>query len=499
MPQPALTQLDDILTRLDRLIAGSPADSTEAAWIEVRRAAGSNGNGSAAAAGGSPAAQRERTLLIRVRQSGRTGLHRTGAGDPSELENALRDALAQARLAAPTPAEPLAGAAEPATRPDGRAPDETAALYDPEIAELAPARARELLDSRAEHGERLHLSWLEGRVAVANSAGLRRAVRVTAVTMTASCGQGPGAGRAAGAARKLQHLGAATLLDRARRRHPPAGATAESLAPGSPATWAAAMAEAAAATPAESPSAAEAGALEAAAIALERPPGPAMVLSEQATAALLDLLNHHALAATAYRDPAGWLHGKLGQPLFAPCLHLRDDATDPATLAFPFDLAGWAKRPVDMIVAGTLVSPAIDPALGRELGRSPTPHALASDESIAANLLALPAAGAGLAEDDLLRQAEGGLWIAALTNLHCFDARNLRFRAIARGVRRIQAGALTAPLPDLLWEDHLPAVLCHIQALGSHPIGIATQDPLFGAIVAPLTLLHSTHPPVAVP
>jgi hypothetical protein len=55
------------------------------------------------------------------------------------------------------------------------------------------------------------------------------------------------------------------------------------------------------------------------------------------------------------------------------------------------------------------MTPAVDVQLAQELGRQPTPHAMAPDETIAANLLLLPGAGEPLAEAELLRQAEDGL------------------------------------------------------------------------------------------
>src|SRR3954469_14343769 len=98
VPDPTLMPMDEMLARLDRVLAASPADETEIAWLEVRR-------------GGEEAGQRrpsperqERTLLVRVRESGRAGFHRTGEATVSELENAVRMALAQARLTPPAPA-----------------------------------------------------------------------------------------------------------------------------------------------------------------------------------------------------------------------------------------------------------------------------------------------------------------------------------------------------------------------------------------------------------
>jgi predicted Zn-dependent protease len=488
MPGDELVSLDEMTARLERALASSPADRTEIVWIEARRTAVAAGRGrreaarapDAATAGGRADAagspRRERSLLVRVRQSGRTGLHRTGSAGASDLENAVRDALAQARLAPATAAEPLAGAGSgaPAAGPGGAERD--GALYDRELAELEPGRARELLDRAAGRGELLRLAWVEGKVAVANSAGLRRSAAVTAANFEASCGRGAGAGNAAGAARRLAALYLQDTLDRARARH--AGAEAGGAADDAEAGAAAAAAAGQAAQPSAPPPDST------------LPAAPTLVLSEQAAAALLDLLNRYGLAAAAQRDAGCCLQGKLGEPLFAPCLSLRDDGNDPRALPFPFDLAGWPKRRVDLIVDGVFTTPAVDVRLAHEIGRQPTPHEMAPDETLAANLLLLPGAREPLPEAEMLRQAVDGIWIGALGRLECFDPGRLRFRALAVGVRRIAGGALGPPLPDLVWEDSLPAALARAQALGDRPVAIANRDMLFGATAAPLLALR---------
>ena len=357
-------------------------------------------------------------------------------------------------------------------------------FYDPELAELEPARARTLLDGAAERGELLRLAWLEGRVAVANSAGLRQAAQVTAVSFEASCGRGPGAGSAAGAARRLDALYLQDTLDRARSRHagdaPAPGDASPGLGPQPPA-----------ALP-ESPVSDAAPAAGEAALGLGLA-GLPMVLSEQSAAALIALLNRHALSAAAHRDAGSCFQvlGRLGEPLLASCLSLRDDGTDPRTLPFPFDLAGWPKRRVDLVVDGIFTTPAVDARLAAVIGRPPTPHAMAPDEAIAANLLLLPGDREPLPEAELLRQADGGIWIGALEGLECFDPGRLRFRGRARGVRRVAGGALGPPLPDFVWEDDLQAALSRAAALGDHPATIATGDMLFGATAAPLLALRA--------
>jgi len=537
MSRAELASLDEMTARLERALAASTADSTEIVWIETRRtqvAAGRGRRDAGRAAGPGGRAPCERNLLVRVRQSGRTGLHRTGGVEPSELENAVRDALAQARLAPVTPAEALAGAGErrgaaalaataaaaAASGPQGAGataataaaagqggsgpgPGRGDAIYDPELAELDAVRARALLEGAAERGELLRLAWLEGRVTVANSAGLRQAARVTAASFEASCGRGPGAGRATGAARRLDALYFHDTLDRARARHAAAPAGAGGNGGDNPAAAGSGAGGPSDASGPNGPSEAsepsgdsgpgregDGGAAEAGAAAALLA-GLPMVLSEQSVAALIALLNRHALSAAAQRDPGCRLRGKLGESVLASCLSLRDDGTDPRALPFPFDLAGWPKRQVDLVVAGVFATPAVDARLAAEIGRPPTPHGMAPDESIAANLLLLPGDREPLPEAELLRQADDGIWIGALDGLECFDPGRLRFRARARGVRRIAGGALGPPLPDFPWEDDLQAALSRAAALGDRPATIATGDMLFGATAAPLLALRA--------
>jgi predicted Zn-dependent protease len=149
----------------------------------------------------------------------------------------------------------------------------------------------------------------------------------------------------------------------------------------------------------------------------------------------------------------------------------------------PFDLLGAAARPLDMIAGGRALTTAIDDQLAGRLGRAPTAQRTAPGEAAAGHLFLLPGEAA---ESDLLRAAEGGLWIAALDPLEAFDPRTLRFRAVARGVRQVRGGALGASLPDLIWEDDLPALLNRVLAVGSDLVTVATGAGLLAATTAPM-------------
>jgi predicted Zn-dependent protease len=420
--------LDEIVRRLEHVLALSPAEATEISWLEARRGQESNGKRRR-----DSYAQHERTILIRVRESGRTGMHRTSSPGLSDLENAMREALAQARLADPTP--------PPLPPPGHDSPINTAGLHDPELARMTPERARDLLQRLAERGETARFGWAEGRVAVASSHGLRRATPVTSAWIEVIRGRQPGAGRAAAASRSLASLNPAGVFERARRRHGPP----EVVPP---------------------------------------PEGPApLALSQEAVAGLLELLNRQALTSDSFHSGVSFLRERLGQPVFHPAVSLRDDPTDPRGLPFPFDFLGAACRPVDLVADGEAITPAVDERLARAAGVAPTPQRVAPDAAIPAHLFLLPGSAS---EGELLRAAEGGLWAAALEPLEVYDAHALRFRAVIRGARQVSGGALGRSLPDLVWEDSLPEILWRVLAVGNELVPIATGAGLFRATTAPM-------------
>ncbi len=430
VPRSPLLPLEETTSRLERVLAGSPADRTEIAWIELR-----HGRESAPLQSREEAAEQvERTVVVRVWERGRTGSHRTGVGTVSELAAAVREALGAARLAPPPgyppPPFPMPSATGVAVPPE--------ALCDPAVAALDPAAARELLRGWTERGEAARLEWVEAQIALAGSDGRRSALRATAASLDV---RGRGAASAAGASRTLDGLDAAAIVDRARRREAPA--ESGGAAPGAPCP---------------------------------------LLLAPEAAAALVGLLNRTALTSASYRDGSSPLCGNLGAALFDPAITLCDDATDLRGLPFPWDLAGAPKRPVELIRDGVAISPAVDEPLAAALGRAATPHAISPDEALATNLFLRPGARS---DDDLLREVgeAGGLWVGSLGGIELFDPAGRRFRARAGGVRRITAGGLLGEaLPDLFWEDRLPEALSRVLGVGDLPVVVGAGEPLLLAL-----------------
>jgi predicted Zn-dependent protease len=422
-----LVTLDEIAERLERALRNSPADETEIVWLEFHRGY-CRRQRSRVDSQSSPS----RTVLVRVLDLGRVGSYR-GGGDYVALDDPIRLAIAQSRAR-----EPLPGLQHlPA---DNAAPAVTEGLYDPELAALDEKRAAALLRDLPLKQENAHLSWSEGRVAVFNSRGIRRSTQVTAASLEIRTGRRPGAARARDASRKLGSLEPMALLEEARSRHAPGKAAPPPTGP----------------TP--------------------------VVFSSLAVIELCDLLGSTSFSAKAYYDGTSFLREHLNIQVFDRRINLRDDATDQRAIPFPFDMEGTAKRPIDLIAQGAPRTPTLDQRQAAVLGLPPTAHAIGGNNARAENLLLLPGEDS---DDDLLRAADGGIWIGWLDALESLDPTRVRFRARAHGIRQIVDGQLGSPVGDMVVEDGLLRAFSAILGVGNRMTSRLGPDGVVGGISAP--------------
>lgn len=438
----------------------SPADETELVWLERR-----HGRASSDPAAPAYLEPSRLTVLVRVVENGRVGWHRTDSGGVGDVEIALRQALALAtsqpkarRLPVlPTPGEAAEAAAEQAGAPP---------LFDPEIAALtvdrARRRAQEFCRAGAASfaggagaglgggaGEEAVLRWGQTQIAVANNHGLVRLAESTEITLQFRSGRGPQAGWAAGSARSLADLDGAAIVQRARSR----------------VSW----------QPLAQPP------------ATERLP---LVLSAEAVCELLNVLNIFALAGRAYLDGTSFLARHRNVQVFDRNFHLRDDAGALPGLPFPFDFEGTRKRPLDLITFGKPSLPALSQQQSGEAGLEPTAQSVGGQDALFGNLFLLPGE---LDEAGLLQTAEGGIYVGWLDRPECYEPNQLRVRALARGVRRIENGRLGAPLPDLVWDESLLHAFARLRGIGKEMVVRSMPSTPMGAIAAPTLVLEEAN------
>ncbi len=470
MPTHELPSLDLAREILVRALAESPADRTEISWTEaIHRQERSNPTASSRSRDGGtkprerpePGMMRELSLVVRVTERGRVGVHRAAALDRAELANAIRQALADARLA-PFLESGKSGGANSATGNDTASTHRVGALttasdllWDAEIADLSAEEAKALLAHGLGPDETARFEWTEGRIGFAASGAPPRLAALTGAALTLRAGSGPAAGSAEGVARSLSALAPGLLLDLTRERR----------------------------------------------AVLEFAPAPStavpLALAPKAVASLVAGFARAALDSQSIRmaidsgAPQSWpLHGRLGERIASNRLNLLDDPTDADGLALPFDACGATCRPIELLASGVLRAAALTPSLAAALGLSAylgeLPLAIDFDQAAPLHLAVAPSdPTAGLALDQLLAAADDGLWIAALSTVEVYDAVSLHFRTVAHGVRRIVGGRIGPAVPNLIWEAGLLEVLSHVAAVGSAKTAVANGPPWLGATLSP--------------
>ena len=411
------------------MIGRSPADETEIVWIEKQSSRAQNSNRQIEIED-----RCERTILIRVIDRKRVGSHRTGIGDPSELDSAVRAAIAQSRSRDPLPGL-LHFSAD-----DSPLPSDRGHLWDPVVAGLKRRQVEALFDSSIKGRASARFNWVKARIAVFNNRGIRRITGVTSVGLDSLISQAPGAGRAAEASRFLDSLEPERVVERARQRHVSGEISDLPELPTS------------------------------------------LVLSPEATAELIDILNRVAFSAISYYSGSSFLREHLDVQVFDRSINLRDDADDPRGLPFPFDLEGSPKKPIHLILKGSPKTPALDQRQAAQLGLSPTAHAIGGNDARAMNLFL---DRGDFADSELIRAVDQGLWIGWLDNVECFEPSRVQVRAKARSVRRIDGGELSSAVPDLIWEDSLLRAFSNLIGIGSSTIQTLSSDGVLGGISAP--------------
>jgi predicted Zn-dependent protease len=423
VPLPPLP-LEAIADRAARLVARSPADLTSVCWVETVRSS---------AKAGERGRRRDarRAVTLRVRVGGRSGTARADAGEVGELEIALRGALADARLAPPSPDWPIAAAAVEHL---------AAGSADPEVVALATG-AESTGGAPARLGDAGCLRWLEARVAVASSFQPPRAHRFTSATLEIASDDGPGAGFAARTAISLAALDAEALRERAR-----------------------ALAAAAASSPS--------GAAD----------GRPLVLGGEAAIALLDALARHALSG---RERLA--RGGLWPYPFAAGLTVDDEPDGSSAPALPFDLDGCARARRRFVDGGRAVAAALDLELAARAGEPTTSHGLAADDAWPEHLAIAPGSRA---ERDLLASCAGGVRVGRIRRIRVEPEGAYRFRAVAAGLREIGAtGELGASLPPATWSGSLAELFGAVREAAGEPAIWSPDASSFGAHRAPALLL----------
>ena len=414
--------LDVVAERAAQLAARSTADAVSIAWLET-----DEGTASAGPRGRHAVLEPRRSVAVRVRAGGRTGVARSDSSDTGELDATLRAALADARIAEPSPDWPLgATTIEPVA----------AGGVDPDLGALTAAGAQQALPAKLGGRSSLRLDWRDARLVVAASFHPLRAQRFTSASFRARIGRRPGSGFVARTAPALAALAIDELVESGR-------------------------------------------ALEAAATAEELPAaGSPLVLAGEAALVLLDAFARRALGGRARLE-----RGAVWPYSIAAVLTFDDEVIDGAAPVSRFDFDGCARSKRRFVEAGVVRGAALDLELAARAGEPTTGHGLAADDAWPQHLAVL---SGERGEAALRAAAANGVRIGSLERFAIEPGEELPFRALARNLRKIGSdGSLGTALPPAVWSGSLREVLSSVVEVGREAVVWAPDARSFGALRSP--------------
>jgi PmbA protein len=191
-----------------------------------------------------------------------------------------------------------------------------------------------------------------------------------------------------------------------------------------------------------------------------------VVLDETVAASFVGFIGG-VLCADAVQRGRSPFAGRLGDEIASPALTLADDGTDPeGPASAPFDAEGTPRARTALIEAGALRTYLHDVYTARRGGERPTGNAsragYRSAPSVSTSNLVIAPGDASL--DDLLRDAEGGIYITDVAGLHSgVNPVSGTFSVGASG-REISGGALASPHTEFTIASDLPAMLAAVRA-----------------------------------
>jgi|GEM_PF-4904412 predicted Zn-dependent protease len=291
-------------------------------------------------------------------------------------------------------------------------------------------------------------------LAVANTAGLRRYVRATEVSLSILVRKGAGSGFRADLGRDARALGPELMIEEALR---------DALAT-------------------ENPQEVAAGTFD-------------VVLGPLAVGDMLSFFHALGFSGDDLRNGSGAVARRRGEMVAAPEVCVRDDANDPTGLPIPFDFEGVDKARVAMLDRGRVADAVTDLATARALGVGSSGHAHIGREQapgpIPANLIMEPGTAS---EADLIRGIERGVYISRFHYTRMIDPEKSSFTGVTRDASfRIQDGKLGEALKQSRFSEEVFGVLARVDGLGRNLVSQPLMNVWNGSASAPAIRVRGFH------
>lgn len=200
-----------------------------------------------------------------------------------------------------------------------------------------------------------------------------------------------------------------------------------------------------------------------------------VILEPTAVANLLEWLNFIAFGSKAFQEETSFLSGRIGEKLVGNNISIYDDALDAAGVPFPFDMEGMPKQQIDFIGDGVAKGVVYDSISGRKEGKQSTGHAIMPDEAgegaMPLNVFVKPG-GSNL--EEMISHVEKGILI---TRFHYINGYLDTRRALMTGMTRdgtflIKNGKLSKGIKNLRFTDSMIDVFSNVKEISGESVSI---------------------------
>lgn len=382
-------------------------------------------------------AEQDRWLSVRVALDQKTARATTNRFDPDSIREAVAQALALARSAAPN--EDLLPLNEPSAIPEIPRFDAATASATPEHRGRAVAEAIRIVESAGQTAAGIYATG-QSAEAIFNSCGVTawHAETMAQFSITAMAPDSSGWAKASAVSHtSIDPMALArSAAEKARLSRDPQ----------------------------------------------EIAPGRYTVILEPA--AVLDLVGQMFgdFSATAIADSRSFLTDRLGTKLFGDNIHITDDVAHPLQAGVPFDGEGVARRKLTLVDGGVPRELAYSRSSARRAGVEPTGHGFPLPNEIGEAPLNIVIAGGSTPLDQMIASTDRGILVTRLWYIREVDPYEKIMTGMTRdGTFLIENGDIVRGLRNFRFNQGIIELLNNVEALS--PSARAAGEETFDMVV----------------
>ncbi|HEQ98451.1 MAG TPA: TldD/PmbA family protein [candidate division Zixibacteria bacterium] len=200
-----------------------------------------------------------------------------------------------------------------------------------------------------------------------------------------------------------------------------------------------------------------------------------VILEPAAVANLLEWMNFIAFGSKAFQEETSCLAGRIGEQIMGSNISIFDDALNPAGVPFPFDLEGVAKKGVEFVADGVARGVVYDTISGNKENKQSTGHALMPSESgegaMPLNVFIKPGDSS---LEQMISNVEKGILVTRFHYINGFlDTRKALMTGMTRdGTFLINNGKLSNGIKNLRFTDSMLDVFSNVAEISSESVSI---------------------------